>query len=400
MRLPIYMDNNATTRIDPRVLGAMMPYLADEFGNASSRTHVWGWRAEQAVEHARAQVAEVLRSSPGEVVFTSGATESDNLAVLGVARAYRERGDHIITSQAEHKAVLDACRHLEREGFSVTYLPVDRFGMVRPEDVRDAITDRTLLVSIMWANNEIGTLNPIAEIGALAEEAGVLFHTDGVQAFAKYDSDVDHLRVDLMSISAHKIYGPKGIGALYVRKKRPRIRLVPLVHGGGHERGMRSGTLNVPGIVGLGSAAALYLTERDEERERVGGLRERLRERLLRGLDFVSLNGHPVQRLYNNLNLSFQFVEGESLLMRMKDVALSTGSACTSGSLESSYVLTATGMDESLARTAIRFGVGRFNTAEEVEFVADQVIENVQCLREMSPLYEMKLRGVDVSASG
>ncbi|MBM3215468.1 IscS subfamily cysteine desulfurase [Candidatus Poribacteria bacterium] len=397
MKLPIYMDHQATTPLDPRVLDAMMPYLTHEFGNAASRNHSWGWHAEQAVDLARQQLADVLNCTPDEVVFTSGATESDNMAVKGIAWAYQDKGNHIITTQTEHKAILDTCKVLEKQGFQVTYLPVDRYGMVSPEDVHDAITDQTILISVIWANNEIGTLNPIAEIGSIAQEAGVLFHTDGVQAFAKYDSDVDRLNVDLMSISGHKIYGPKGVGALYVRKKRPRIKLTPLMDGGGHEKKMRSGTLNVPGIVGLGKAASIYLMERDAEHERVGGLRDRLHERITTDLDFVYLNGHPTERLYSNLNLSFEFVEGESLLMGMKNVGLSSGSACTSASLESSYVLVATGIDEGLAHTSIRFGLGRGNTAEEVEFTADHIVATVKRLRELSPLYEMKLQGIDIS---
>jgi cysteine desulfurase len=397
MRLPIYMDNHATTPLDPRVLDAMMPYLTSEFGNAASRNHVWGWHAESAVDVARAQIAEVLNCTTDEVIFTSGATESDNMAVKGVARAYRDKGNHIITTATEHKAILDSCKALEKEGFEVTYLPVDRFGRVDPDAVKDAIRPTTVLISVMWANNEIGTMNPISEIGKIAQNTGVLFHTDAVQAFAKYDSDVDKLNVDLLSISAHKIYGPKGIGALYIRKKRPRIKLIPLIDGGGHEKKMRSGTLNVPGIVGLGKAAAIYLTDREKDHAYIGGLRDRLRDEIMGNLDFVYLNGHPTERLYGNLNLSFEFVEGESLLMGAKDVALSSGSACTSASLESSYVLIATGIDVGLAHTSIRFGLGRFNTEEEVDFVSNHMIKSVNRLRELSPLYEMKLQGIDVS---
>lgn len=397
MRLPIYMDNQATTPLDPRVLDAMMPYLTNEFGNAASRNHVWGWHAESAVDIARNQLAEVLNCSADEVIFTSGATESDNMAVKGVARAYRDKGNHIITTATEHKAILDSCKALEKEGFETTYLPVDRYGMVEPGAVKAAIRPTTTLITVMWANNEIGTLNPIAEIGEIAQKAGVLFHTDAVQSFAKYDSDVEKLNVDLLSISAHKIYGPKGIGALYVRKKRPRVKLIPLIDGGGHEKKMRSGTLNVPGIVGLGKAAAITLVDREKDRAFIGGLRDRLSDAIMANLDFVYLNGHPTERLYGNLNLSFEFVEGESLLMGARDVALSSGSACTSASLESSYVLVATGVDEGLAHTSIRFGLGRFNTAEEVDFVADHMVKSVRRLRELSPLYEMKLQGVDLS---
>jgi cysteine desulfurase len=397
---PIYMDHHATTPLDPRVLDAMMPYLTHEFGNASSRTHPWGWRAEEAVDAARQQVAAALNCRPDEVVFTGGATESNNLAIKGVAAAYRDRGkNHIVTAKVEHSAVLEPCQALERQGFAVTYVDVDRFGMVDPDEVRAAITDETALISVIWAHNEIGTIQPLAEIARIANDAGVVLHTDGVQAFAKYDSDVEKLGVDLMALSAHKIYGPKGVGALYMRKRRPRIRIQPQIEGGGQERKLRSGTLNVPGIVGLGKAAELYGECRDEERERVGALRDRLRDTLVDRVGYIHLNGHPTERLYNSLNVSFEFVESESLLMTLRDIALSSGSACTSASLESSSALLATGMDDSLAHSAVRFGLGRGNTVEEVDGVAAAVIDAVARQRELSPLYEMKRQGVDVMAA-
>ncbi len=394
------MDHHATTPVDSRVLDAMMPYLTHEFGNASSRTHPWGWHAEEAVDHARQQVAAVLNCRPDEVIFTGGATESNNLAIKGVAAGYRERGrNHIVTTKVEHSAVQQPCQTLERQGFRVTYLDVDRYGLVDPNDVRAAVTDETALVSVIWAHNEIGTIQPIAEIARVANEAGSLFHTDGVQAFARYDSDVETLGVDLMALSAHKIYGPKGVGALYVRKRRPRVRMEAQIDGGGQERKLRSGTLNVPGIVGLGKAAELYSECRDEERARVVALRDRLQAAITDAVDYVHLNGHPTERLYNNLNLSFEFVESESLLMTLRDIALSSGSACTSASLESSSALLATGVDESLAHSAVRFGLGRSNTAEQVDTVATAVIDAVARQRELSPLYDMKRQGVDVMAT-
>lgn len=397
---PIYMDHHATTPVDGRVLDAMMPYLTHEFGNASSRTHPWGWHAEEAVDKARQQVAAALNCRPDEVIFTGGATESNNLAVKGVAAAYRDRGkNHIVTTKIEHSAVLQPCQTLETQGCRVTYLDVDRYGIVDPDEVRAAITDETALISVIWAHNEIGTIQPVAEVGRIAKEAGVLFHTDGVQAFAKYDSDVETLGVDLMALSAHKIYGPKGVGALYVRKRRPRIRLAAQIEGGGQERKLRSGTLNVPGIVGLGEAVELYGECRDEERSRVEALRDRLHEALRDGVEYVHLNGHPTERLYNNLNVSFEFVESESLLMTLRNIALSSGSACTSASLESSSALLATGLDESLAHSAVRFGLGRANTTEQVDAVATAVMDAVARQRELSPLYEMKRQGVDVMAS-
>jgi cysteine desulfurase len=397
MKLPIYMDHHATTPLDARVLDAMMPYLTDVYGNPSSRTHIWGWHAEEAVDKARAQLAESLHCRPDEIVFTSGATESNNMAVKGVAWSAKDGGkDHVITTSVEHHAVLEPCRTLERQGFEVTTVTVDRYGMVDPDDVKRAICDRTALISVIWANNEIGTMNPIAEIGAIARDAGVTFHTDAVQAFAKYDSDVDKLNVDLLSLSGHKMYGPKGVGALYVRKRRPRIKMECLIEGGGQERKVRSGTLNVPGIVGLGEAASIYTTEGVEERRRVAALRDSLRDQILREVEFVHLNGHPTERLYGNLNVAFEFVDGEALLMRVRDVALSSGSACTSASGESSTVLRATGVDESLSHAAIRIGLGRSNTTEEVDYVARVIVREVAKMRELSPLYDMRCNGVDV----
>ncbi len=396
MKKPIYLDNHATTPVDPRVLEAMLPYFTDKFGNASSRNHAYGWEAEQAVERARRQVAELIGASPKEIVFTSGATESDNLAIKGVAEMYAERGDHIITVATEHKAVLDACKRLEKQGRRVTYLPVRRDGLIELDQLRRAITDRTILISVMYANNEIGVIQPIRQIGQIAREHGVLFHTDATQAVGKVPVNVEEDCIDLMSLSAHKMYGPKGVGALYVRRKNPRVQLAAQMDGGGHERGMRSGTLNVPGIVGFGEACAICMREMAEEAQRLARLRDRLKDRLLAELDEVYVNGSLEHRLPNNLNMSFAYVEGESLMMAMPDVALSSGSACTSATLEPSYVLKALGVGDDLAHTSIRFGLGRFNTAEEIDYVADRVIESVRRLRELSPLYEMAKEGVDL----
>ncbi len=395
VKLPIYMDHHATTPVDPEVLEAMLPCFTRDFGNAASRNHVFGWNAEAAVDRAREQVAALIGCKPQEIVFTSGATESDNLAIKGVAWAYRDKGDHLITCAIEHHAVLDSCRRLEKEGFTVTYLPVDRTGLVDPAAVDAAITDKTILISLMMANNEIGTIEPIAEIGAIARARGVLFHTDAVQACGKIPVDVDALNVDLLSITAHKLYGPKGVGGLYVRMGRPRVKLVPLIDGGGHERGRRSGTLNVPGIVGFGKACEVCLRVMDEEAARVAVLRERLRKHLFDNLDYVHLNGHPERRLPHNLNVSFEFVEGESMLMSLKDIAVSSGSACTSATLEPSYVLRALGVGDELAHTSIRFGLGRWTTEAEVDYVAARAVENARKLREMSPLYEMVRSGID-----
>ncbi len=396
VKLPIYMDNHATTPMDPRVLEAMLPYFTEVFGNAASRSHTFGWDAEQAVDRARAQVAALMNADPKEIVFTSGATESDNLALKGVAEMYREKGNHIITSVVEHKAVLDSAKRLEKWGFEVTYLPIDDAGMVRPESVAEAITDKTILCSIMLANNEIGTINPLAEIGAICRERGVLFHTDAVQGFGKVPFDVQAMHVDLASVTAHKIYGPKGVGALYVRRRNPRVRLAAQMDGGGHERGMRSGTLNVPGIVGLGAACEISMQVMEEESRRLTAWRERMKNEIMGTLGEVYLNGHPTQRLPGNLNLSFAYVEGESMMMGMKDIAVSSGSACTSASLEPSYVLKALGVGDDLAHSSIRYGLGRFNTEEEVDYVIQKTIETVTRLREMSPLYELAKEGVDL----
>jgi cysteine desulfurase len=397
VKLPIYMDNHATTPLDPRVLEAMLPYLREEFGNAASRSHVFGWHAEEAVERSRDVIGALIGASGKEIIFTSGATESDNLAIKGAAEFYREKGNHIITCKTEHKAVLDSCKRLERQGFEVTYLSVDKEGLVDPEDVRKAITPKTLLVSIMFANNEIGTVQPIEKIGAICREKGVLFHCDAVQGVGKLPFDVERMNVDLASISAHKMYGPKGIGALYVRRK-PRVRLAELIDGGGHERGMRSGTLNVPGIVGMAKASEICQAEMAEEGLRVGGLRERMRESICNRLDLVHVNGSKEHHLPGNLNLSFAYVEGEGLMMAIKQVAVSSGSACTSASLEPSYVLRACGVEEEMAHSSIRFGLGRFTTQEEVDYVSDLVVQSVRRLRDMSPLYEMAKEGVDLKS--
>jgi cysteine desulfurase len=405
LKLPIYLDHNATTPLDRRVLEAMMPYLTTEFGNAASRNHVFGWRAEAAVETAREQTAVLIGAMAKDIVFTSGATESDNLAIKGVAEMYRDKGNHIITDLIEHKAVIDPCKRLEQAGFQVTWLKPDRFGRVAAEQVAEAITDKTILISIMAANNEIGTLNPVAEIGAAAKQHGVIFHCDATQAVGKIPIDVEAMGIDLLSLSAHKIYGPKGIGCLYVRRKGPRVRLVCQMDGGGHERGIRSGTLNVPGIVGLGAACEICKAEMAQEAPRLIDLRDRLHRGIVAGLDYVYLNGHPTERLPNTVNLSFAYVEGEALMMKMKDVAVSSGSACTSASLEPSYVLRAIGVGDELAHSSIRFGVGRFTTEEEVDYAVGQVIKGVNALRELSPLYEQvreaaQARGESLTATG
>jgi cysteine desulfurase len=398
MKLPIYMDNHATTPLDPRVLDAMMPFLTDKFGNAASRNHQFGWDAEQAVESARKEIAALIGADPREIVITSGATESDNLAVKGVANMYREKGDHIITCVTEHKAILDSCKHLEKDGYRVTFLPVTDKGFVDLDDLQRAITDKTVLITIMTANNEVGVIQDIKAIGKIARERGVIFHTDAVQAAGKIPFNVNDLNVDLASISAHKMYGPKGVGALYVRRRNPRVLLTPIIDGGGHERGMRSGTLNVPGIVGFGKAAELARKDLAIESADMLRLRERLRHTLERELDEVYINGDLAKRLPGNLNMSFAYVEGESLLMGINDIAVSSGSACTSASLEPSYVLKALGVGEDLAHTSIRFGIGRFNTEEEVDYVANRVIEVVRRLRDLSPLYEMAKEGIDLKS--
>ena len=397
VKLPIYFDNHATTQVDPRVVQAMLPYFTEKFGNAASRNHPFGWAGEEAVENARAQVASLIGATPKEIIFTSGATESDNLMIKGVAEMYREKGNHIITQAIEHKAVLDTCKRLEKEGFEVTYLPVGKDGRVNPEDVRKAITPKTILITIMYANNEIGIINPMAEIGKIAKEHGIFFASDGVQAVGKIPVDVQKDNIDLLAITAHKIYGPKGVGALYVRRRNPRVQLSAIIDGGGHERGMRSGTLNVPGIVGLGAACEIAQKEMAEESVRLAKLRDRLRAGLEAKLDEVFINGSMEYRLPNNLNMSFAYVEGESLLMGINDIAVSSGSACTSATLEPSYVLKALGVGEDLAHTSIRFGLGRFNTEEEVDYVTDKMVQVVTKLRELSPLYEMAKEGIDIS---
>jgi len=397
MKLPIYLDNHATTRVDPRVVTAMLPYFTEHFGNAASRNHEFGWEAEQAVDKARKQIADLIGATPKEIIFTSGATESNNLAIKGVAEMYAEKGNHIITEVTEHKAVLDTCKKLEKNGFRITYLPVMGDGLIDLEMLKEAITDKTILVSIMYANNELGVIQPVREIGKICRERGVLFHTDGVQAAGKVPINVNTDNIDLMSISAHKMYGPKGVGALYVRRRNPRVQITAQIDGGGHERGMRSGTLNVPGIVGLGEACELCHREMEEETKRLRYLRDRLKARLEAGLDEVYINGSMEHRLPHSLNMSFAYVEGESLLMGINDIAVSSGSACTSATLEPSYVLKALGVGDDVAHSSIRFGIGRFNTEEEIDYVADKLIDVVIKLRELSPLYEMAKEGIDLS---
>jgi cysteine desulfurase len=397
MKLPIYMDYHATTPVDPRVVEAMLPYFTSRFGNAASRNHSFGWEAEEAVEAARKQVADLIGATAKEIIFTSGATESNNLAIKGAAEMYREKGSHIITCVTEHKAVIDTCKKLEKHGARVTYLAVQKDGRISLDDLRAAITDKTILITIMTANNEIGVLQPVAEIGAIAKEKGILFHTDAVQAAGKVPVDVNAMKADLLSVSAHKMYGPKGVGALYVRRRNPRVLLSEQISGGGHERGMRSGTLNVPGIVGFGKAAELARTEMAAEHERLRALRDRLNRELHRNLDEIYINGSMEHRLPHNLNVSFAYVEGESLLMGINDVAVSSGSACTSASLEPSYVLKALGAGDDLAHSSIRFGLGRWTTEEEVDYVVEKLTSVVKRLREMSPLYEMVKEGVDLS---
>ena len=399
LKVPIFMDNHATTPIDPRVLDDMLPYFTTKFGNAASRSHRFGWEAEEAVDYARERIARLIGAKDSkEIVFTSGATESDNLAIKGAAEFYKDKGNHIVTTVTEHKAVLDTCKRLEKQGYEVTYLGVAKDGRVDPDDVKGAITDKTILVSIMLANNEIGTVQPLAEIGKITRARGVLLHSDAVQGIGKVDFDVQEMNVDLASLTAHKIYGPKGIGALYVRRSKPRVRLVAQMDGGGHERGMRSGTLPVPLIVGFGRACDIMAREGRAEADRIAALRERLRARIMARLDEVYINGSVEHRLPGNLNISFNFVEGEGLMMAIKDVAVSSGSACTSASLEPSYVLRALGVGDELAHSSIRFGLGRFNTEEEVDYVGDLMIEKVNRLRELSPLWEMHKEGIDLKS--
>ena len=393
----VYLDNNATTPLDPRVLDAMLPYMQTKFGNAASRSHSFGWEAEEAVKQAREQVARIIGATTKDIIWTSGATESDNIALKGIARMYRSKGSHIITQATEHKAVLDSAKYLEQEGFSLTILGVDKSGRVDLDELDKAITDQTTLVSIMLANNETGTIQPVAEIGALCKRRGVIFHSDAAQAFGKIPIDVESMNIDLLSISGHKIYGPKGIGALYIRRKNPRVRCEPVIHGGGHERGMRSGTLNVPGIVGLGAAAEIAADEMKSESSRIGTLRDRLWQGIQDSLMHVTRNGSVDSCLPNTLNVSFAYVEGESLMMAFKDVAVSSGSACTSASLEPSYVLRAQGVGDDLAHSSVRFSLGRFTTGEEIEHTLKRVTAAVSHLRSLSPLYEMAQEGIDIS---
>jgi cysteine desulfurase len=390
------MDSHSTTPVDPRVVEEMVPYFTEIFGNAASRNHAFGWAAEQAVDRARNRIARLIQADPKEIIFTSGATESNNLALKGVAEMYSEKGNHVITQVTEHRSILDTAKRLEKMGLHVTYLPVASDGLVNPDDVRNAITDKTILISVMMANNEIGVIQPVSEIGRIAKERGVLFHCDATQGVGKIPVNVLEMGIDLMSFTAHKLYGPKGVGALYVRRKNPRVKIAPMMDGGGHERGMRSGTLNVPGIVGFGAACEISGKEMAEESARLLSLRGKLHTGITGALEEVYLNGHPTQRLPQNLNLSFAYVEGESLLMGLKEIALSSGSACTSATLEPSYVLRALGVGSELAHSSVRFGLGRFNTEEEVDYVIGRVIETVNRLREMSPLYEMVKAGIDL----
>jgi cysteine desulfurase len=398
VKLPIYMDNHATTRVDPRVLDAMLPYFTERYGNAASRNHEFGWKAEEAVENARADIARLIHATPREIVFTSGATESINLALKGAAEIHREKGNHIITQATEHKAVLDACKRLEKYGYEVTYLPVEKDGRINLDDLRSAITPKTILISIMYANNEIGTVQPIAEIGKIAKQSGVLFHVDAAQAAGKIPVDVHADGIDLLSITAHKIYGPKGVGALYVRRKNPRVQISALIDGGGHERGLRSGTLNVPGIVGFGKACEICGAEMAAESERLRQLRDRLKDAIASRLEDTHVNGSLVHRLPQNINISFANVESDALLVGLSDVAISNGSACTSATIEPSHVLKALGVSDDLAHSSIRFGLGRFNTEEEVDYAASRVVDTVNRLRELSPSYERAKRSSSTTA--
>jgi cysteine desulfurase len=398
VKTPIYLDYAATCPVDPRVVDTMLPYFTETYGNAASRTHPFGWAAEEAVENAREEIAKTIGADSKEITFTSGATESDNLAIKGVAEYLQEKGRHVITLVTEHKAILDAAKHLERHGGEVTYLPVGEDGLVTPEQVAAAIRPDTVLVSVMFANNETGVIQPIAEIGHVCREHKVLFHTDAVQAFGKIPIDVQAMNIDLMSISAHKIYGPKGVGALYVRRRKPRVRISPQIHGGGHERGNRSGTLNVPGIVGFGAAAKLARESMADEAARISELRDYLLGKLRDTIPHIHLNGAEGHLLPGHLNVSFAYIEGESLLMALKDVALSSGSACTSASLEPSYVLRAMGLDDEMAHSSLRMTIGRFTTREELDFVAALLEKHVERLRDMSPLWEMVQEGIDLNS--
>src|SRR3954465_6073343 len=397
VKLPIYLDNHATTPLDPRVLEAMMPFFTGKFGNAASRNHQFGWEAEAGVETAREQIAKLIGATAKEIIFTSGATESNNLAIKGVAEMYKEKGNHIITAVTEHKAVLDTCKRLEKYGYKVTYLPVGADGLISLDELKAAFTDKAIIGTTMAANKEIGVLQPVDEIGAICKEKGVLFHSDAVQAAGKVPLDVNKSNISIMSLTAHKMYGPKGVGALYVRRKNPRVQLSAILDGGGHERGMRSGTLNVPGIVGFGKAAEIAMTEMPEEAKRLNFLRDRLKDKFLSNLDEVHVNGTMKHHLPGNLNISFVYVEGESLLMGINDIAVSSGSACTSATLEPSYVLKALGPGDDVAHSSIRFGIGRFNTEAEIDYVSDKMIDTVKKLRELSPLYEMVKEGIDLT---
>lgn len=396
MKKPVYLDYQSTTPTDPRVVEAMTPYWFDKPGNPHSRTHQYGWESEEAVETARAQIAKVIGADPKEIVFTSGATESNNLALKGAAEFYGSQGKHIITVVTEHKCVLDSCRQLAESGFDITYLPVEKDGLLDIKKLEDAIREDTILVSVMHGNNEIGVIQDVKSIGALCREKGVKFHSDCAQTFGKISLDVNEMNIDVMSISGHKIYGPMGVGALFVRRK-PRMRVRPIIHGGGQERGMRSGTLPTPLIVGLGKAAEIALEEMEAENTRLTEMRDKIINTIQEAIPHVYLNGHPTQRLAGNINLSFAYVEGESLMMAIKDLAVSSGSACTSASLEPSYVLRALGLSDDMAHTSIRIGIGRFTTEEEIDFALETILSNVEKLREMSPLWEMVQEGVDLS---
>ena len=400
LKFPIFMDAQSTTPCDQRVVDAMLPYFTEKFGHPASRNHPFGWEAEGAIDAARQRIARLIGArDPKELVFTSGGTEAINLALKGAAEMYREKGNHIVTTAIEQRAGLDTCKRLERQGFEVTYVPVGSNGLVDVEDVHKAITDKTILISVMFANNEIGTLQDIAALGKLAREKGVIFHTDATQAVGKVPVNVEAMAIDLLSCTAHLMYGPKGVGALYVRRKGPRVRLQPMIDGGGHERGMRSGTLPVPLIVGFGRAAEICEEVMPEESVRLAKLRDRLQDLILSSVDEAFVNGDPERRLPQNLNISFAYVEGESVLMGLnKEVALSSGSACTSATLEPSYVIAALGVGAELAHSSIRYGLHRFTTEEEVDYVADRTIEVVKRLREMSPLYELAKEGVDLKS--
>ncbi len=397
IKFPIYLDHNATTPVDERVLEAMLPYFTEKFGNAASRNHAFGWEAEKGVDLAREQMADLIGADPKEIIWTSGSTESNNLAIKGAATMYARKGKHIITAEHEHKATLDPCKRLEKEGYEVTYLDPPLDGVITADMVKEAIREDTVLVSLMWANNEIGTINEIPEIGKICKEKGIVFHTDATQMVGKLPIDVEEAGVDLLSASGHKFYGPKGVGCLYVRRRRPRIRLTAIIDGGGHERGMRSGTLNVTGIVGMGAAAALCKAEMSDDAIRLGNLRNKLEQTITDQLDGVAINGRLDKRIPHTSNISFAWVEGESLMMAIKEIAVSSGSACTSASLEPSYVLKSLGVGDDLAHSSLRFGLGRKTTEEEIDYTAQKVVEGVKKLRELSPLYEMHLEGIDLS---